>query len=382
VFAVADGMGGHQAGEIASATALEPVADLDGRVFPDPASAAQALREAVRTANDRVSGLAEARPEYRGMGTTLTAAMLEGRRLHVAHVGDSRAYLMRAGRFSQLTDDHTLVQGLIDEGALTPAEAESHPHRSVITRAIGVSPEVEVDSMTLDLVPGDQVLLCSDGLTGVVSDATIAGVLAQRDADEGTVERLIALANEGGGPDNITVVLLRYGQDDPAITASPTIVIDTRDTRDADSTSAWARDYGRLGANQTQGVWRDGIAAGSPDARRRLMARTIAIVLSAALIVAIAVGGGRFLLSRSYYVGVDADELVIFQGINGSVGPIELSSVRERTGVAITDIPAYLRPAYEQGRPAVDIEDARRMVASTPRTARTEVPDATDEPGL
>jgi PPM family protein phosphatase len=195
VFAVADGMGGHLAGEVASATALEPIRELDGKVFSEAADAVTALREAVVAANDRVSQMAADEPSYRGMGTTLTATMLEGPRLHVAHVGDSRAYLLRDGAFSQLTDDHTLVQHLIDEGQITREEAAHHPQRSIITRAIGVSREVDVDSMTLDLEAGDQVLLCSDGLTGVVSDEDIASELTHDAAAESALQRLIDLAN-------------------------------------------------------------------------------------------------------------------------------------------------------------------------------------------
>src|SRR5690625_3176943 len=132
VFAVADGMGGHLAGEVASATALEPIAALDGTVFSEAADAAAALSHAVVQANETVSELAEHNPSYRGMGTTLTAAMVEGRRLHIAHVGDSRAYLLRAGQFSQMTDDHTLVQHLVNEGQITREEAATHPQRSII----------------------------------------------------------------------------------------------------------------------------------------------------------------------------------------------------------------------------------------------------------
>jgi serine/threonine protein phosphatase PrpC len=211
VVAVADGMGGHLAGEVASAMALEPVRALDGTHFDDGADAVEALRDAVVRANDAVSQKAEDDPAYRGMGTTLTAAIIEGRRVHLAHVGDSRAYLLRGDRFSQLTDDHTLVQHLVDEGQITPEEAATHPQRSIITRAIGVSRDIEVDTVSLELDPGDQLLLCSDGLTGVISDADIAAELSRGDDADAVLARLVEAANRGGGPDNITAVLLRYG---------------------------------------------------------------------------------------------------------------------------------------------------------------------------
>lgn len=384
VFAVADGMGGHLAGEVASETALEPVAELDGRTFSTPEEAPVALRDALVAANRRVVAKAQEDPDHHGMGTTLTAALLDGRRLHVAHVGDSRGYLLRGERFTQLTDDHTLVQGLIDDGRITAAEAEVHPQRSVITRAIGVAPEVEVDVLTIDLVHGDRLLLCSDGLSGVVADQRLGRELADADATDlaATVQRLLTLANEGGGPDNITAVLLAV--DDPAappVERRGTIVIDTRDApRDG---AGWADDYVKLGAGgilatRERGRRLTGSAApggavplGRIDAGR-IVSRTVGIVFSVALLIALVVGGARFLLDRSFYVGVDEGELVIFSGVTFDLGPIPLSRVRERTSVLLEDVPEYLRPAYEAGRPAVDLADARRMVESTPRTERTE----------
>jgi len=218
VFAVADGMGGHLAGEVASSTALEPISELDGHVFSDAAEARAALRAALLDANKAVVTKAADDPQFQGMGTTLTAVMVEGRRAHIAHVGDSRAYLFRDRTFSQLTTDHTLVQRMIDEGRLTREEAARHPQRSVITRAIGVEPDVDVDAMSLDLVPGDVVVLCSDGLTGPVDDDAIADLLESVDTpnvetDErvaGTARRLVEAANDAGGPDNITVVVLAF----------------------------------------------------------------------------------------------------------------------------------------------------------------------------
>ncbi|MEX0868573.1 MAG: Stp1/IreP family PP2C-type Ser/Thr phosphatase, partial [Nitriliruptoraceae bacterium] len=247
VFAVADGMGGHAAGEVAASTALEPIRALDGRVFGDATEALAALRDAVITANATVSRMAEDDPTYHGMGTTLTATLLEGARLHIAHVGDSRAYLLRDGKFSQITDDHTLVQHLIDEGQITREEAANHPQRSIITRAIGVSPEVDVDSMSLELQPDDILLLCSDGLTGVVDDRTIATTLAQRDDPDTTIETLVSLANDAGGPDNVTAVLLRY-EDAAAArgTNGPTTVAIR--TRHDDPGADWARKMGTFGA--------------------------------------------------------------------------------------------------------------------------------------
>ncbi|HET9291842.1 MAG TPA: Stp1/IreP family PP2C-type Ser/Thr phosphatase [Actinomycetes bacterium] len=211
VFAVADGLGGHQGGEVASAAAVEPLAALDGREFADPAEAAEALAEAVRQANSAILDRATGAPDLRGMGTTLTAAAVAGdHHLQLAHVGDSRAYRFRDGSLEQLTTDHTVVGELVRRGRLTPEQAAIHPERSILTRAVGLDPRVPVDTPDpLELTSGDQVLLCSDGLTEVVPDVKIAQLLAAEPDGDATCRSLIDAANSAGGPDNITVVLIR-----------------------------------------------------------------------------------------------------------------------------------------------------------------------------
>ncbi|GGI02915.1 protein phosphatase [Egicoccus halophilus] len=399
VFAVADGMGGHLAGEIASAKALEPVEALDGKVFADAGDAETALRRAVVAANDVVSQLAEDEPAYRGMGTTLTAAMIEGRRLHLAHVGDSRAYLWRGGRFEQLTDDHTLVQHLIDEGQITKQEAASHPQRSIITRAIGVAREVEVDSITIDVEPGDQVLLCSDGLTGVLDDEFIAQQLAD-DADADVViERLIQAANARGGPDNITVVILRCdpdAPDDPGRARRGGAAADagtaargepdsgerrrggapvTISTRDESGGGDWAGRLGNYGA-----LGRDGSVAhgqGDEPERRGVAGRGLAVLLGVLVLAGIVFVGGRLLLSQQYFVGLDDEQVVIYQGVDVSIGTWDLARIVERTELTLADVPAWYQPALEDGIHAPDRNVARRIVAGAPR--RGEAGD--DQPG-
>jgi serine/threonine protein phosphatase PrpC len=212
VFAVADGLGGHQGGEVASAMAVEPLAALDGHAFADAQRAAEALAEAIREANLAILRRARSDPELWGMGTTVSAAAVAGDRvLQLAHVGDSRAYLLRAGApLRQLTTDHTVVQEAVARGLLTRQQAAVHPQRGVVTRAVGLDPQVPVDlPEPLELEAGDQVLLCTDGLTEVVGDERIAAVLASQADGDDACRALIAAANQGGGPDNVTVVLLR-----------------------------------------------------------------------------------------------------------------------------------------------------------------------------
>jgi protein phosphatase len=213
VFAVADGLGGHQGGEVASAAAVAPLAALDGRELADPAEAAEALAGAIAEANSAILDQASGNPGLWGMGTTVTAAAVAGgRHLQLAHVGDSRAYLLRDGSFDQLTTDHTVVGELVRRGRLTPAQAAVHPERSILTRAVGLDPRIPVDTPDpLELQDGGQVLLCSDGLTEAVDDDQIAQVLSAEPDGNAACQALIEAANAAGGPDNITVVLLRVG---------------------------------------------------------------------------------------------------------------------------------------------------------------------------
>jgi PPM family protein phosphatase len=212
VFAVADGLGGHQGGEVASAAAVEPLAGLDGRSFKDAGEAAEALAAAIREANEAILERAAGDPALYGMATTVTAAAAGDGYLQLAHVGDSRAYLLRGGTLEQLTTDHTVVGELVRRGRLTPEQAAIHPERSILTRAVGLDPRVPVDLPDpLELEPEDQVLLCSDGLTEAVADGRIAELLSAAPDGHAACRALIDAANDAGGPDNITVVLVRVG---------------------------------------------------------------------------------------------------------------------------------------------------------------------------
>ncbi|BAS27442.1 Stp1/IreP family PP2C-type Ser/Thr phosphatase [Limnochorda pilosa] len=207
--AVADGMGGHQAGEVASSVALDVLFahPLDG-VAPG-----EALRAGVREANRRVHALSLARPEYAGMGTTLTAARLVGGRWWIAHVGDSRAYLFRRGDLRQVTRDHSVVAELLALGQITAEEARAHPQRNLLTRALGLEADVEVDLYSLPAVAGDRLLLCTDGLTGVVQDDVVREILVREDPPDVQARRLAGKAHDRGAPDNVTVVIVSLDAD-------------------------------------------------------------------------------------------------------------------------------------------------------------------------
>ena len=214
VIAVADGMGGASAGEVAADMAVERMSTLNGPF------GGEELAGAIERANAEIFAAAAADPAKAGMGTTITAGAVEDGTLELAHVGDSRAYLWRDGELSQVTHDHSVVAELVRRGTLTPEEATRHPHRNVITRALGAEEEVEVDRVSVDLRPGDVVLLCSDGLTSHLSDDQIESVLREGGTLRAISDRLVRRTNQAGGTDNVTVVLARVSWSDGAVVAA------------------------------------------------------------------------------------------------------------------------------------------------------------------
>ncbi|MEW5705628.1 MAG: Stp1/IreP family PP2C-type Ser/Thr phosphatase [Actinomycetota bacterium] len=206
IFAVADGMGGHRAGEVASVIALDALRAGLGRRTKDPAE--KRLVDAIKFANKKVREKAIRDRTRFGMGTTLTAAFLHGEKLYIGHVGDSRIYLLRDGKLKKLTNDHSLVAQMVESGQLKPEEAEVHPHKSIITRAIGSEADVEVDILIEDVMDNDRFLLCTDGLTTMLTDDEIAEVLRDIDDLNSACRELVDWANDRGGNDNITVILL------------------------------------------------------------------------------------------------------------------------------------------------------------------------------
>ena len=225
LFAVADGMGGAQAGEIASKLAATVLEDTDSGAL----SGRERVTSLIQEANARVYERSNTDPSASGMGTTMTVALVEDHEVTIGHVGDSRAYRARGGQLEQLTEDHSLVNELMKSGKLSPEEAETHPQRSVITRALGTDPDVDVDVFTVETEDGDVFLLCSDGLTAMVDDGEILGVLEHhRDDLKRVTKALVAAANRGGGEDNITVVAFAIagGGDDGADTEEMEAIVE------------------------------------------------------------------------------------------------------------------------------------------------------------
>jgi protein phosphatase len=312
LFAVADGMGGAQAGEVASKIAADAFGDSDDRGEAPEGY----LSRVVRTANDRIHELAERDASRSGMGTTLTAALLGEDEVSFAHVGDSRAYVFRGGELKRLTSDHSLVEELRRQGRLTEAQAEEHPQRSIITRALGPEPDVDVDTMTFPAHPGDVFLLCSDGLTTMVPEARIARILERsRDLDS-AVSRLIREANEGGGRDNITVVAFRV--DDVAAPAPaeepPTLIAPRAPELERERAAA-----------------RPPATAPAPAApARRRWPRVLARVVVGVAIVALLAAGAVFGARQVYFLGVDeGGRMALYRGLPYDL-PLGISLYDER----------------------------------------------------
>jgi PPM family protein phosphatase len=303
LFAVADGMGGAQAGELASSLAAAALKDSQ-----EPGGGGEErVDELIQQANRRVYERQSQDASASGMGTTMTVALVEDGHVAIGHVGDSRAYLIREGKLKQLTEDHSLVAELVRSGKLSPKEAESHPQRSVITRALGTDPDVDVDTFSVETRPGDLFLICSDGLTTMVDDETILAEVARNRNDlKSAAKALVRAANKGGGEDNITVVFFEIADGDLEHTitlppreagAEPEADEDTLD--ELDRVPAIEITDGRGPRRQPRGPG------------RRLLGATLALVLL--------VGASGFVvwgLWRSHFVGAEADgHVAVYQGL-------------------------------------------------------------------
>jgi protein phosphatase len=207
LFAVADGMGGHEAGEVASNMALDTINEY---LWEESNPGSEELLSAISAANTEVYNTAQENPSKKGMGTTVVVALINGRKMDIAHVGDSRAYLIRDGFIERLTEDHSLVAEQVRDGLITEEEAERSPVRNIITRAIGIGPEVEADHRRFELKSGDRVLICSDGLYNMVCDEDILSEVLSEQEPGRACESLIEMANGNGGKDNITIVMVLY----------------------------------------------------------------------------------------------------------------------------------------------------------------------------
>ena len=417
LLAVADGMGGYEAGEVASSSVISSMAPLDRRPTPDTdAELIDALAAAMSAAKHTLRKIAAADPSVSSMGTTLTAMLWSGNTAAICHIGDSRAYLLRQGSLYQVTRDHTFVQSLVDEGRIRPEEAATHPQRSLLLRALDGRNDADPDLSLLAAEEGDRILICSDGLPVAASDAEIGQILADITEPADAVLQLIDLAIRGGGPDNITCIVADVI--DPALspvppTRAPVVVgaaatesqvrQDTRpipvgqgfgggsaagipdeadEPPDGPPTDGPLAEYGHSGpkrkaaraTGQAQPAVRaPGRAADNSDNAeqpgripgRRLPVMTVVLALFVLLLSGGVLGGYQYVRSQ-YFVGTSGGTVVIYRGINEHVLGLSLSSVAQRTSIPVTAIP-HADAQVVHAAAGGSLAEAQRIVANVRR---------------
>ncbi len=390
LLAIADGMGGQAAGEVASSEVISTIVALDDDV---PGSdVLTSLGAAVQRANDQLRQMVEEDPALEGMGTTLTALLWTGQRLGMVHVGDSRAYLLRDGVLTQITQDHTWVQRLVDEGRITEEEAGTHPQRSLLMRALGSGDHVEPDLSIREVRAGDRYLICSDGLSGVVSHQTMEDTLASYQGPQETVQELIQLALRGGGPDNITVIVADVLDLDTGDTLAaqlsdtPVVVGAVAENQaqmgdngimqtPAGRAAGLGRprggggEFGPPGSGDTTGfVSTGGFDDYGPDdfvkprKNRKWLKRSLYTALALAVIGGGTYGGWRWTQTQ-YYVGTNDDHLALYRGISQDLAWVSLSKVqKDHPEIELKYLPPYQQKLVEATIPESDLNDARAKI--------------------
>ncbi|MGW3665457.1 Stp1/IreP family PP2C-type Ser/Thr phosphatase [Streptomyces sp. NPDC005141] len=393
LLAIADGMGGQAAGEVASSEVISTIVALDDDV---PGSdILTSLGTAVQRANDQLRLMVEEDPQLEGMGTTLTALLWTGQRLGLVHVGDSRAYLLRDGVLTQITQDHTWVQRLVDEGRITEEEATTHPQRSLLMRALGSGDHVEPDLSIREVRAGDRYLICSDGLSGVVSHQTMEDTLASYQGPQETVQELIQLALRGGGPDNITVIVADVLDIDSGDTLAaqlsdtPVVVGAVAENQlqlhdngamqtPAGRASGLGRpvpgqggggEFGPPGSGDTTGyVSTGGFGDYSdedfvkPRTGRKWLKRSFYIVLTLAVIGGGLYGGYRWTQTQ-YYVGTKGEHVALYRGISQDLAWVSLSKVeKDHPEIELKYLPPYQQKQVKETIAEGGLSDAKSKI--------------------
>jgi serine/threonine protein phosphatase PrpC len=411
LLVVADGMGGHAGGDVASSIAIAALAPLDGESHgPDDALAE--LERSIDHARQDLVERSVTDPELAGMGTTVTAILRSGNKLAMAHLGDSRAYLLRDGELAQVTTDHTFVQHLVDTGRISADEAETHPQRNVVMRVLGdFDIDLTPDMSVREAKAGDRWLLCSDGLSGFVSPETLAQALTDETDVDACADRLLQLALRAGSTDNVTVVVADVVDvdalpDGGAPGTGAQVVGSAAIDRDAPTSAADgpAARAAALMASASAGASATADGAASPEAdaegttdgdgdddvRPGRAPRRWVTVVAILLVVAglgVALWAGYRWTQTQYYVGVADGQVAVFRGIPESAGPVTLSTPVELTGTRVDDLPGYVVDRLETTIPAQSLDDARaraeRLVADAAQetgSSTTDDPPATDTP--
>ncbi len=343
LFAVADGMGGAQAGEVAAGIAIETLAQTT--------AAGGSLQEAAAQANTRIFDLAAEDPDRAGMGTTLTAVRIAGAQAEFVHIGDSRAYLLRGGELRQLSEDHSLVGEWVREGAITPEEAAVNRYRSILSRALGTEPRAELDVFSVDLERGDVLLLSSDGLSGVVPSKRLAKLLAKDDL-QACVQGLVREAKQHGGHDNITAVVVRLEAGDEAAEdgeATADVTLSAADQATAPPPSQAegeaAADVTLSGGDQAaadapSSKSAAGAVAAPPPPPRAAKRPPVSRLLIVAVVVAVLLVTAAVAANELYFVGVDQGYVSVFRGLPWQVGGLEFHRLYLRSALPVTALNA------------------------------------------
>jgi PPM family protein phosphatase len=357
LFVVADGMGGHAGGDVASAIAIRRISEVDQR-YTSAHDAAFALQSALIAANSLLAETVFEHNELTGMGTTVSGLIRVDNKIAMAHIGDSRIYRFRNGKLEQISTDHTFVQRLVDSGRITPEEAAVHPRRSVLMRVLGdVDAAPEIDTEVFDTSPGDRWMICSDGLSSYVSDEKMEHVLATVPEAQAAAERLIKESLDQGAPDNVTVVLLDIDSEIDSAHVPPLTVGSAASplSFDSDSTRRSLRLptllLHPLKATQpdpshfepeSDDYLDELIQEDRTRQRRRRITWSVSIIL-VVLAVAAAIILGYNWTQTHYYVGNDHGYVAIYRGVQQSIGPIRLSSVYEKTSIAVANLKPFSR---------------------------------------
>ena len=348
LFAVADGMGGHQGGEVASRTAIEALRAA--------VASGLAINEAITRANEAVLKRAEGDADLAGMGTTMTAVVVVGAsRLLIGHVGDSRAYLLHDGELRRVTEDHSLVEELVREGRLTPEQAEVHPQRAIITRALGVEQALDVDLYTVPVEAGDRLVICSDGLTTMLRDRDVERIARGESDAQRAAEALVDAANEAGGEDNITVVVLDVVEVDAAAAADP---IDF-----AQSETPATDEPALATAVITTGQAEPEEPSPPKEHRSRLrgVRGVILVVVPLLFIAGMATAAVGWYARRSYFVGAAGGDVVIYKGVPGGVLGWD-PTIDTRTDLLLADLDEVDRDRVTDGAARGSLTRAKLFV--------------------
>lgn len=376
LFVVADGMGGHAGGDVASAIAAKRIAESDTE-YPSVRDAQLALEQSLVAANSMLAETVFEHSELTGMGTTVSGLLRVGNQFALAHIGDSRIYRFRDNELTQVTADHTFVQRLVDSGRITPEEAAVHPRRSVLMRVLGdVDAAPEIDTAVFDIQAGDRWMLCSDGLSSYVADDKMAAILATVHTAQGAADRLVKESLDHGAPDNVTVVLVDIDDSDGTSGISPIFVGSAAAPLSFESESS--RRPIRLPTlllhplkatppedshfePEGEGYLEELIEEDRKRARRRRIVWLIVLVVAVA-----AIAGGLFAAysytQSKYYVGAENGKVAIFRGVQQNVGPISLSSVYQTTAISINSLPAFQKQYVDATIPASDLRNALDIV--------------------